>query len=63
MVGEKEGVGFGVELQNAVVSEILKLWGALVEPLEDANATILVFEESFEPVRAEEKRVLILMSS
>jgi len=42
MVRKKEGVRFGLELHKAVVFKILKLFGALVEPLEDTNVTILV---------------------
>jgi len=37
MVRKKEGVGFGLELHKKVVFKILKLVGALVEPLEDTN--------------------------
>ena len=59
MVGEKEGVGFSHELYNTVVSKVLKLWGALVESLEDAKVTMLVLEERLEPVRAEVKRVVL----
>jgi len=44
MVRKEEGVEFGLELYNTVVFKILKLFGALVEPLEDTKVTVLVSE-------------------
>jgi len=44
MVRKEEGVGFGLELYNTVVFKILNLFRTLVEPLEDPEMTILVFE-------------------
>jgi len=59
MVRKKEGVGFGLELHKTVVFKILKLVGALVEPLEDTNVTILVSVKSVEgSVRAEVEGVI-----
>jgi len=59
MVRKKEGVGFGLELHKTVVFKILKLVGAMVEPLEDTNVTILVSVKSVEgSVRAEVEGVI-----
>jgi len=59
VVRKKEGVGFGPELHKTVFLKILKLFGALVEPLKDTNVTILVSEKSVEgPIRAEVEGVI-----
>lgn len=59
MVGEKEGAGSELDFQKTVVLKILKLFGLLVEPLEEANVTIWVLEQRVEPIRAEVKRVIL----
>ncbi|KAJ1423834.1 tetratricopeptide repeat protein [Sesbania bispinosa] len=59
VVWKNEGVGFGLILQNAVVLEILKYLGALVEPLKDTHVTVFALV-GLKVVRAKVKGILVM---